>query len=90
MSETVVSSVLSVTGTPTRWSRASGCSATDGTIPACQFEVGHRSSVTPRTISSAHRLGIVDRARSVGDPFGLERQRPADLARRRPTRRRGG
>ena len=43
MSETVVSSVLSVTGTPARWSRASGCAATDGTIPACQFEVGHRS-----------------------------------------------
>ena len=42
MSETVVSSVLRVTGTPARCSRANGCSATDATRPACQFEDGHR------------------------------------------------
>ena len=56
-SETVVSSVDSVTGTPNRWSRASGCAAIDGTMPACQFEVGQRSRATPRAISSAQSSG---------------------------------
>ena len=79
MSETVVSSVLRVTGTPARWSRASGCAATDGTIPACQFEVGQRSRVTRAGDQLAAERRVVDRARAVGDPLGFDGERPTDL-----------
>ena len=34
-----------------------GARPRDGTIPACQFEVGQRSSVTRRAMSSAHSSG---------------------------------
>ena len=54
-SETVRSSVLRRDRHALRIERPRGCSATDGTIPACQFEVGARSSVMPRAVSSAHR-----------------------------------
>ena len=53
MSETVLSSVDRVTETPARWSRASGWSASAGTMPAWTLLVGHRSRVTPRAMSSA-------------------------------------
>ena len=89
MSETVVSSVVSVTGTPVRWRRASGCAATDSTMPACQFDVGHRSSVTPARDQLGAQRRIVDRARPVRDPLRLDRERAADLRPRRPIRRRG-
>ena len=56
-SETVRSSVDSVTATPARWRRASGWSATDGTIPAWTLLVGHRSRATPRAISSSTSAG---------------------------------
>ena len=79
MSETVVSSVLSVTGTPARWSLARGCAAIDGTMPACQFEVGHRSSADPAGTQLGAQLRIVDRARAVRDPLGLDREGAADL-----------
>ena len=69
---------------------ASGCAATDGTIPACQFEVGHRSRVTPRAMSSAHSSGSSTAPGPCAIRSGLERQGPPDLRRRRPTRRRGG
>ena len=84
MSETVVSSVESVTGTPARCSRASGCAATDGTIPACTFEVGHRSSVTPRSVSSAQSAGSSMRAGTVGDALRVHRERAAHLRRAAP------
>ncbi len=56
-SDTVVSSVLSVTGTPARCRRASGCAPRLGTIPACQFEVGQRSRVTRRAVRSRQSDG---------------------------------
>ena len=79
MSDTVVSSVLSVTGTPRRWSTASGWAASDGTMPACQFEVGHRSRPMPRAVSSAHSLGSSTASGPWAIRSGLDRQRPADL-----------
>ena len=84
MSETVVSSVLSVTGTPSRCSRASGCAATHGTIPACQFEVGQRSRVHAARRQLGAEGGVVDGARSVGDPLRIHRERAPDLRRAAP------
>ena len=89
MSDTVVSSVLRVTGTPRRWSRASGCAATDGTMPACQFEVGQRSREIPRARSSSHKRGVVDGARAVGDALAAPRRARGGPGPRRPIRRRG-
>ena len=48
-------------------------------MPAWTFEVGHRSSVTPRAASSRHSVRVVDRARAVGDPLRVDGERPADL-----------
>ena len=84
MSETVVSSVLSVTGTPARWRRASGCAATDGTIPACQFEDGTQVEGDAAGDQLRAQGRVVDRARAVGDPFRSQGQRPTDLRRAAP------
>ena len=85
MSDTVVSSVDSVTGTPARWSAGrADARRCDGTMPAWKFEVGQRSRVTPRAISSRHELGVVDGAGAVGDPLGVHLERPADLRRAAP------
>ena len=90
MSETVVSSVVRVTGhaRPVQAGERMGRDGL-GTIPACQFEVGHRSSVTPARDQLGAQRRVVDGARSVGDPLRARPRARAGPAPRRPTRRRG-
>ena len=90
MSETVVSSVLSVTGTPARCSRASGCAATrrhDAGLPVrgrAQVEGHAAGRQLARTAPGRRRRPgpWAIRSGSIGE-------RAPDLGRRRPTPRRG-
>ena len=85
MSDTVVSSVESVTGTPARCRRASGWAASDGhdRRPASSRSGTGRAS-TPRSRSSAHSAGSSTAPGPVGDPLRVHRERAADLRRAAP------
>ena len=74
-----MSSVLSVTGTPARWRRASGCAATDGDDAG--LDVGGRAQVERHVAGDqlAAQLRVVHGARAVGDPLRVHRERTADL-----------
>ena len=86
MSETVVSSVLRASrARPADGAGRAGARRPTGTIPACQFEVGHRSRVTPRAMQlGAQRPG----RRSAPGPWairsGLDAERAPDLRRAAP------
>ena len=77
MSETVRSSVESVTGTPRRWRIPRGWSATSATMPAWTLLVGHRSRAMPRSRSSAQSSG----SSAATDPWAIRSGRSASARR---------
>ena len=84
MSETVVSSVLSVTGTPAR------CEAGQRMVRDGRHDPGLpvRGRAQVERHAAGDQLGaqrrVVDRARTVGDPLRVDRERATDLRRAAP------